>query len=128
VLSEDGWFKTGDYGYINGRDEVVITGRKKNIIVLNNGKNIYPEEIEGYIQNLPRVLEVVVSGIKNEHGEDVGLLASVYAGEEPIDQKALETDVRLAMRALPSYKQISRLEIRNEPFPKTTTNKIKRTA
>ena len=128
VLSEDGWFRTGDYGYINERDEVVITGRKKNIIVLNNGKNIYPEEIEGYIQNLPSVIEVVVSGIKNEHGEDVGLLASVYTGEEEIDQKTLETDIRLAMRALPSYKQISRLEIRSEPFPKTTTNKIKRTA
>jgi long-chain acyl-CoA synthetase len=124
----DGWFKTGDYGYINERDEIVITGRKKNIIVLNNGKNIYPEEIEGYIQALPYVVEVVVSGIKNEHGQDVGLRATVYTGEDLIEKSRLEADTKTAMRALPSYKQISDFQISTEPFPKTTTNKIKRVA
>ncbi len=128
VLSDDGWFRTGDYGFINSKDEVVITGRKKNIIVLNNGKNIYPEEIESYIQDFPYVVELVVSGIKNEHGQDVGLRASVYTGEEQVDIKQLESDAKAAMRALPSYKQISEFVIVNEPFPKTTTNKIKRSA
>lgn len=127
VLSE-GWFRTGDYGFINEKDEVVITGRKKNIIVLNNGKNIYPEEIESYIQNLPYVVEVVVSGIKNEHGQDTGLRASVYTGEEAVDKKTLESDTKAAMQALPSYKHISEFVIVSEPFPKTTTNKIKRSA
>ena len=124
----DGYFMTGDYGYINEKDEIVITGRKKNIIVLNNGKNIYPEEIEGYIQALPYVVEVVVSGIKNEHGQDTGLLASVYMGDTPVSRERLVEDAKEAMRALPFYKQISDFEIRNEPFPKTTTNKIKRVA
>ena len=124
----DGWFMTGDYGYINDRDEIVITGRKKNIIVLNNGKNIYPEEIEGYIQALPYVVELIVSGIKNEHGQDVGLRATVYTGEEIVDIRQLESDAKAAMRDLPFYKQISEYVLVSEPFPKTTTNKIKRTA
>ena len=124
----DGYFMTGDYGYINEKDEVVITGRKKNIIVLNNGKNIYPEEIEGYIQALPYVVEVVVSGIKNEHGQDTGLLASVYMGDTPVSRERLAEDAKEAMRALPFYKQIADFEIKEEPFPKTTTNKIKRVA
>lgn len=123
----DGWFFTGDYGYINDKDEVVITGRKKNIIVLNNGKNVYPEEIEGYVGNVPYVKEVVVSGIKNEHGQDVGLSAEIYMDEELAKTEAeLGTDVKNALAKLPSYKQITNIAVRHEPFPKTTTNKIKR--
>lgn len=123
----DGWFYTGDYGKINENDEVVITGRKKNIIVLNNGKNIYPEEIEGYIGNLPGVTEVVVSGIRNEHGQDVGLSAEVYS-EENVSETVLLSLFRRALSHLPSYKQISRVTLRRIPFVKTTTQKIRRGA
>lgn len=123
---KDGWFYTGDYGYINERDEIVITGRKKNIIIMSNGKNIYPEELEMKIQAIPYVTEVVVRGIKNEHGEDTGLSAELYIEDESVPRDGVAEDVAEALADLPPYKRISRISYRSEPFPKTTTNKIKR--
>ena len=123
----DGWFYTGDYGYINEKDEIVITGRKKNIIVLSNGKNIYPEEMELRLQQaLPYLTEVVVSGIRNEHGQDVGLAAELYIADENVDREKVPAEIRTALSNLPAYKQISNITFREEPFPKTTSNKIKR--
>ncbi|MBQ3640297.1 MAG: AMP-binding protein [Clostridia bacterium] len=125
---KDGWFFTGDYGYINDNDEVVITGRKKNIIIMSNGKNIYPEELELKISTLPYVTEVVVSGIKNEHGEDTGLAAEIYIADETIPHANVPDDINRVLSDLPSYKRISHITYRTEPFVKTTTNKIKRGA
>jgi len=123
---QDGWFSTGDYGYITKEDWLVITGRKKNIIVLSNGKNIYPEEIENYIMQIDYITEVMVRGIKNEHGQETGLLAEVYPSEEHTREEILR-DIEARLSSLPSYKNISAVEIRTEPFAKTTSNKIKRT-
>lgn len=123
---KDGWFYTGDYGYITPKDEIVITGRKKNIIIMSNGKNIYPEELELKIQKLPYVTEVVVSGIRNEHGEDTGLAAEIYMADETIPHDDVPGDVNAILSDLPSYKRISKITYRSEPFAKTTTNKIKR--
>ncbi len=128
-----GWFYTGDYGYITKKDQIKITGRKKNIIVLNNGKNIYPEEIEGYISRVPYIEEVVVRGIRNEHGQEEGLSAEVYLGEaKDTETKKSEadilSDVRRELSILPSYKNIARIILRDAPFEKTTTRKIKRKA
>ena len=122
---QDGWFSTGDYGYITKEDWLVITGRKKNIIVLSNGKNIYPEEIENYIMQIDYVTEVMVRGIKNEHGQETGLLAEIYPSEEHTREEILN-DIQNKLAALPSYKNISAVEFRTEPFAKTTSNKIKR--
>ncbi len=122
---KDGWFYTGDYGYLNKYDQLVITGRKKNIIVLNNGKNIYPEEIESYIQGIEYVTEVIVRGIKNEYGHDASLLAEVFLSEEKTEKDVL-ADIREVLKDLPSYKSISKVVIRTEEFPKTTSKKIKR--
>lgn len=122
----DGWFYTGDYGKLTPNDELIITGRKKNIIVLNNGKNVYPEELERYIQQIPYITEVVVKGIKNEHNQDIGLLAEVYMAEEKPEESQITRDIQDALHDLPSYKHISKVVIRSEPFDKTTTNKIKR--
>lgn len=121
----DGWFHTGDLGYINKDEELVITGRKKNLIVLNNGKNIYPEEIEGYIMSVDYIEEVVVRGIKNEHGQETGLLAEIYCPNEKDEAKVL-ADAQAALSELPGYKNISKVILRDEPFDKTTTNKVKR--
>ncbi|MBQ3707103.1 MAG: AMP-binding protein [Clostridia bacterium] len=133
VLTEDGWFSTGDYGTMNERGQLIITGRKKNIIVLANGKNIYPEEIENYIQNIPYVKEVVVYSLRNEHGEEVKLCAEVFLNDEKVEEMALtdpaaslKDDIAKATAALPSYKQIAKIVIRQKEFEKTTTNKIKR--
>ena len=126
---KDGWFYTGDYGYINDDDQLVITGRKKNIIVLNNGKNVYPEEIENYVQNIPYVEEVVVQGMKNEKGDEDALMAEVYLNEEEGADKTEQEvllDIMKEQEELPNYKKISKVVIRKEPFPKTSTNKIKR--
>lgn len=133
VLSPDGWFATGDYGMINELEQLVITGRKKNIIVLNNGKNIYPEEIENYIQSIPYVKEVIVYSLKNEHGEETKLCAEVFLNDEKVTElgitdpvSSLKTDVSKVCAPLPSYKNVSKIIIRQVEFPKTTTNKIKR--
>jgi len=133
VLTEDGWFSTGDYGMMNDRGQLIITGRKKNIIVLANGKNIYPEEIENYIQNIPYVKEVVVYSLRNEHGEETRLCAEVFLNAEKVEEMgitdpaaSLKKDVARVTAALPSYKNIAKIVIRKEEFEKTTTNKIKR--
>jgi len=123
----DGWFYTGDYGYINTKQQLVITGRKKNMIVLRNGENVYPEEIENYIQGLDYVLEVVVRGLKNEHGEEVSLLAEVFLSEEKSEKDVL-ADIREVCKPLPAFKRVSNVIIRKEEFPKTTSRKIKRNA
>lgn len=122
---ENGWFKTGDYGYITSEDWLVITGRKKNIIVLSNGKNVYPEEIENYIMQIDYVAEVIVKGVKNDHGQETHLMAEVYLSEEK-DKKTVLKDIQEKLSVLPSYKTVSAVEIRTEPFLKTTSNKIKR--
>ena len=121
----DGWFYTGDYGYINDKEQLIICGRKKNVIVLDNGKNIYPEEIEGYIQGIDYVTEVVVSGEMSESGNASGLTAEVFLSEDKSVSEVLKS-IREACKELPIYKQISNVKIRDEEFEKTTSRKIKR--
>ena len=132
VLSDDGWFNTGDYGNVNAKGQLSITGRKKNLIVLNNGKNVFPEEIESYISKIQYVQEVVVRGIK-EDGREVGLLAEVFLNQETIAslgienvEETLKKDVAEVTKDLAIYKKISEIKIRDTEFNKTTTNKIKR--
>ena len=121
----DGWFYTGDYGYINDKEQLIICGRKKNVIVLDNGKNIYPEEIEGYIQGIDYVAEVVVSGEMSESGNASGLTAEVFLSEDKSVAEVLKS-IREVCKELPIYKQISNVKIRDVEFEKTTSRKIKR--
>lgn len=123
---KDGWFYTGDYGYINSKEQLIICGRKKNVIVLDNGKNIYPEEIEGYIQGIDYVTEVVVTGENNEaSGNAKSLVAEVFLSERKTSAEVLKS-IKNACKELPIYKQISSVIIRDKEFEKTTSNKIKR--
>ncbi|MBQ2896881.1 MAG: AMP-binding protein [Clostridia bacterium] len=121
----DGWFHTGDFGMINEHKQIIITGRKKNLIVLSNGKNIYPEEIEDYIQAIDEVAEVVVYSPKDEHGIQKTLCAEVFLLEE-ISHEELCKKIKNALSQLPAYKQVSEVIIRKEEFEKTTSRKIKR--
>ncbi|MGN1297677.1 MAG: AMP-binding protein [Clostridia bacterium] len=130
---KDGWFNTEDYGHINKKGQLVINGRKKNLIVLDNGKNVYPEEIENYILGIPYVQEVIVKGKKNAIGQEVALVAEIFLNEEKVEELKLENreeklkeDIHEVCKELPIYKRISDIEIRKEEFEKTTTNKIKR--
>lgn len=129
----DGWFKTGDYGRFNDLEQLIITGRKKNLIVLKNGKNVFPEEIENYIMGIPYVQEVVVSGIKDSSGAETGLLAEVFLNEEKLKElnitdahSSLKNDIVSVCKDLPVYKHVGEIVIRDKEFEKTTTNKIKR--
>ena len=129
----NGYFSTGDYGKFNDKKQLIITGRKKNLIVLNNGKNVFPEEIENYIMGIPYVQEVVVTGIKNDIGQDTGLCAEVFLNEDKLKENnitdkdaSLKKDIATVCKSLPVYKHINKIVIRDKEFEKTTTNKIKR--
>ena len=133
VLSDDGWFNTGDYGYMNKMGLLVITGRKKNLIVLSNGKNIYPEEIEEYIQGIDYVKEVVIYSVKDENGLEDALCAEVFPDYEASAvaecenlEEMLKEDINECTAVLPVYKRVSKVKIRKEPFIKNSSNKIKR--
>ena len=129
TFTEDGWLKTGDMGVVDAKGNVFIKGRCKNMILTGNGQNIYPEEIEDKINNLPYVVESLVVGRKNAI---VALVVADYeAGKKAgLDEQALEklvNDNVLALNAeLASYSKISSTEIRQEVFEKTPKQSIKR--
>lgn len=130
----DGWFYTGDYGSINELGQITINGRKKDIIVLSNGKNVYPEEIENYIATIPGISEVVVYSLENAAGDETALCAEIYLDPESEKKLSIEKadekiryvgeKVKEVLAKLPSYKQIRKIVIRETEFEKTTTKKI----
>ena len=113
---------------------IYITGRKKSVIVLNNGKNVFPEEIEEYLGKIENIKECVVVGRDKGDGSEIMLTAVVfpdfdaYPEDEPIDNIAddIKKQVLDLNRSLPSFKQIRNIDIRKTEFEKTTTRKIKR--
>ncbi len=128
----DGWFHTGDLGSFDERGFLSITGRCKNLIVLDNGKNVYPEELENYIMNVPYMAEVVVRGVKDDTGKTV-ILAEVFLSKDKVkemdqapDEAKVLSDIRALTASLPMYKQVSKVQIREKEFEKTTTKKIRR--
>lgn len=129
----DGWFNTGDYGKFNNKEQLMINGRTKNLIVLENGKNVFPEEIENYLMGISYIQEVIVSGIKNNTGAETGLCAEVFLNSDKLKELeitepelSLKKDIATVCKGLPVYKHISKIIIREKEFDKTTTNKIKR--
>ncbi len=117
---EDGWFKTGDLGYVDEDGFVFITGRKKNLIILSNGENVSAEELEDLLHTLPYVDEVIV------YGKDEKIVAEIYPKEdiETPEEKDIYGDISKINRNLAYYKHIDKVVLRDEPFPKTTTKKI----
>ena len=135
AVLNNGWFRTGDYGYVDENGYIYITGRKKNIIISSSGKNVFPEEIEEYLEAVPQIAEVVVVGRENAETKDVEIVAVVFPDEEECKKANLEGDaiyeyineeITKINKKLAAYKHINKLEIREEPFEKTTTRKIKR--
>ena len=116
---EGEWFRTGDYGRIDNEGFIFITGRKKNLIITPNGKNVYPEEIEAVIQHVEGVTEVVVYEAENL------ICAEIYT-ETPDEKERIKADVQALNKTLPSYKHIQKVVFRDTEFEKTTTKKIKR--
>ena len=134
VFTNDGWFRTGDVGYLDDEQYLYLTGRIKFVIVLENGKNVFPEEIEEYLDTIDTISEVCVIGRKSRDGDEVVLTAVVYPDfskfPKDVDDEIVKETIRKAINAtnkrLPSYKQIKAVEIRKTEFEKTTTKKIKR--
>ena len=129
AFTKDGWLKTGDMGIIDANGNIFIKGRCKNMILTGSGQNIYPEEIEDKINNLPYVVESLVVGRKNAL---VALVVADYdaAKKDGIDAEALDklvNDNVLALNSeLAAYSKIGYTEVRNEPFEKTPKQSIKR--
>ena len=129
-----GWFYTGDYGYIDSKGYLYITGRKKNVIVLPGGKNVFPEEVEEYLKPIELIEECVVLG--REKDGDVVITAIVYPNatvaqtmglkDDEAIQARIKEEIRKVNRQLIGYKQIRKVDFRSEPFEKTSTRKIKR--
>lgn len=134
VFTEDGYFRTGDEGYMDEDGYIFITGRKKSVIVLENGKNVFPEEIEEYLSRLECVGESVVVGRRKEGSDTVTLTAVIYpnpsmfpAGSDMEAAAAvIREEVNKLNKTLVGYKQIRAVEIRRSEFEKTTSRKIKR--
>ncbi len=132
AFNNEGYFRTGDYGYMDKDGYLYITGRKKNIIILSNGKNVYPEEIEEFLYKLEIIKEcVVVARSKGE--EDDVITAVIYPDYEKFEGKtdeeiiaAVKAEVASVNKKLPTFKQVRNIELRKTEFEKTTTRKIMR--
>lgn len=134
TFTADGWFKTGDLGYLDRKGALYITGREKNLIILANGKNVHPEELEEYIlDHLAYVKEVVVYAPLSPEGNEVMIMAEAYVEdqfliEKGVDEakKILKEDISKLNHKLSVYKRIHDVELRECEFEKTSTKKIKR--
>ena len=130
---KDGWFYTGDLGYQDKDGYIFIAGRKKNVIVLKNGKNVYPEELEILVSNLPYVEENMVFGMPKE--DDLVVSAKIVYNKEYLEEnnlskeemeKVIWKDIKQINQNLPNYQHIKNIIVTDEPMIKTTTAKVKR--
>ena len=134
----DGWFNSGDIGYQDKDGYVYVTGRSKNVIVTQNGKNIYPEEIELLLSKIPEIQECMVYGKEVEGEKELIISVKVIPNMEEIENlhgkdlseeeihKIIWNKIKEVNKGLTSYKAIKNLEIKHDEFAKTTTMKIKR--
>ena len=134
-----GWFYTGDLGYIDNDGFLYITGRCKSVIVTQNGKNIYPEEIEYYLNESPLIEECIVIGVNYENDRETYVNAKIlpnidgfkeYLSKKDISDSDINKEIKKIISQindkLPNYKHIKNFKIVKEPLEKTTTQKIKR--
>ncbi len=134
AIDEEGFFKTGDYGKLGKNNILYITGRKKNLIILSNGKNVYPEEIENELVATPGVIDIIVYEGQSKRGmEHNAIVAEVYPDKDYIEKNNI-TDIQAHLqkyvddynRGAVPYKKIGVLKVREEEFPKNTLRKIMR--
>jgi long-chain acyl-CoA synthetase len=134
AVMRDGWFLTGDLGYFDSRGNLFLTGRKKEVIVLSNGKNVYPEEVEAHYLKSPFIKELAVMGPEGKPGEGGDRLHAVLVPNFDVLRQRKIVNVKEAIRfdieglspQIASTKRIGSYEIWQEDLPRTTTRKIKR--
>ncbi len=134
AFDEEGYFKTGDYGKFGKKGTLFITGRKKNLIILSNGKNVYPEEIESEFVSVPGVVDVIVYEGQSKRGlEHNSIVAEIYPDKDFLEKNGIEDKkayfqkfVDTYNRGAVPYKKIGVLRVRDEEFPKNTLRKILR--
>ena len=134
VFDKDGFFHTGDYGRLDEEGWIYITGRKKNLIILSNGKNVYPEEIEADLQKVEGVNEVVVyAGESRLQKDKITIVAEIFPDADLLKDKGItdlqayfEEQVGILNAKMPSYKAVKRVKLRDEEFQKNTSRKITR--
>lgn len=136
---KDGWLYTGDLGYFDEEGFLYVCGRKKNVIVTKNGKNIFPEEVEYYLMLSKYIEEVIVYGTTDSRSGDTIIRADIFPdfaaiaedkgqlSEEEL-KRFMKTVIDDTNEQMPLYKRVKRFSIRQEEFEKTTTRKIKRHA
>jgi long-chain acyl-CoA synthetase len=129
----DGWFYTGDLGYLDTTGNLFLTGRKKDVIVLSNGKNIYPQEVEAHYLKSSYIKELAVIGIEGRGGEGDRLHAVIVPNFDVLRQRkivnakeVIRFDIESLSQQIASTKRIGSYEIWREDLPRTTTRKIKR--
>jgi long-chain acyl-CoA synthetase len=134
AVMRDGWFLTGDLGYFDSKGNLFLTGRKKEVIVLSNGKNVYPEEIEAHYLKSPIIKEIAVMGLEGKPGEGGDRLHAVIVPNFDVlrqrkivnAKEAIRFDIEGLAPKIASTKRIGSYEIWQEDLPRTTTRKIKR--
>ena len=134
VFDKDGFFHTGDYGKLDEEGWIYITGRKKNLIILSNGKNVYPEEIEADIHKIEGVAEVVVyAGESRVQKDKITIVAEIYPDSDLLKdlgvtdmQEYFEKHVKELNAKMPHYKAVKRVKLRDSEFQKNTSRKITR--
>lgn len=133
---KDGWFYTGDYGYLDKDEFLYVTGRKKDIIVLQNGKNVYPQEVEFLINKIPYVKESIVYQ-RGQDQTDTMLCAKIVYDKELIEEtlgkkseeeykEIIWKEIKEINKTIPGYKHVKNITITTKPLIKTTTQKVKR--
>ncbi len=134
AVLRDGWFLTGDLGYFDSQGHLFLTGRKKEVIVLSNGKNVYPEEIEAHYLKSPFIKEIAVMGLEGKPGEGGDRLHAVIVPNFDVlrqrkivnAKEVIRFDIEGLSQQIASTKRIGSYEIWQEDLPRTTTRKIKR--
>jgi acyl-CoA synthetase (AMP-forming)/AMP-acid ligase II len=122
-MFEGGWLISGDLGHVDERGNIFVTGRAKDVIVLGGGKKVYPDEVEQLLAQHPAFAEVCVLGVAARRGNEEVCAVVVPGSEDTLDA---EVEVGRALASLAAFKRPTRVVVRREPIPRTTTRKAKR--